>query len=442
MTPPKNPNLAIRHVPSTNQADLSPLRIVQIHSADHGGGAELVALQLHQAFTRLGHDCYLLVGRKLGTNLSVIEIPQVQQWPGQFRLMTLLEKQLGLQYLYGPGSHRLLDLLPWQPDIVLIHSTHRHGGYFDIASLPALSRTQPTFLFLHDMWMMTGHCSYTLGCDRWRHGCGSCPDLTIYPGIPKDGTRINWLRKRLHYHRSTFHVGAPAKWALERAAESPLLRDHPQYLIYNGIDTSVFKPGDQHSARTRLGLPLDDRIVLFLANHGAANPFKDFDTLLKAIVSVKCTDPSVTLVAVGHAADAVSSTSLPGHITFRPYASDRRIVADYYRAADVFCHATREDVCPLTVLEAQCCGTPVIATRVGGIPEIILDRQTGRLVPVGQSERLAHVLEELISSPTMTRNLGQAAARHALETFSLERQAQQFLDLFHQAVPSHDRSTP
>ena len=50
----------------------------------------------------------------------------------------------------------------------------------------------PVALTLHDEWLLTGHCAYTLGCERWRIGCGRCPDLTIYPAIRRDSTAENF----------------------------------------------------------------------------------------------------------------------------------------------------------------------------------------------------------------------------------------------------------
>ncbi len=68
----------------------------------------------------------------------------------------------------------------------IVQCHNLHGGYFDLRALQWLSARVPTLLTLHDMWTLTGHCAHALGCDRWRTGCGRCPDLKLDPAIRAD----------------------------------------------------------------------------------------------------------------------------------------------------------------------------------------------------------------------------------------------------------------
>ena len=79
---------------------------------------------------------------------------------------------------------------------VLYHVLH------DLRQLAPLSHRLPVAMTLHDEWTFTGHCAYALHGDRWRDGCGSCPDLGVYPAIPRDGTRANLRAKASIYERS------------------------------------------------------------------------------------------------------------------------------------------------------------------------------------------------------------------------------------------------
>lgn len=82
-----------------------------------------------------------------------------------------------------------------RPTTDILHLHNLHGGYFDLRQLPRLSQTLPTFITLHDTWLLSGHCAYSNGCQRWQIGCGHCPDLTLYPATPRDATAQNWQRK-------------------------------------------------------------------------------------------------------------------------------------------------------------------------------------------------------------------------------------------------------
>ena len=92
-----------------------------------------------------------------------------------------------------PGSVHVLKLTEAKPDILHFHNLH--GNYFDLRALIELSNQVPVVLTLHDAWLFSGHCAHSLECERWKKGCGNCPDLTIYPPILRDATAYNWQQK-------------------------------------------------------------------------------------------------------------------------------------------------------------------------------------------------------------------------------------------------------
>jgi len=241
---------------------------------------------------------------------------------------------------------------------------------------------------------------------------------------------MNWRRKRRMFQRSTITLGAPSQWLLDRSAESPLVARFSRFLIHNGVDLEIFYPGDRSEARRCLGLPDDEPILLFLANKGTKSRFKDFYCLAQALRKLSDSDVQVRLVTVGGEPTKEVREALPSSVIFVPYIDDRDTVGDYYRAADLFCHATLADVCPLTVLESQACGTPVVASRVGGVPEIVQNGQTGLLVPQGDAGQFAKAITDLLNQPDRLRRMGRAAVKHATDSFSLSDQADKFIKMF------------
>ena len=103
-------------------------------------------------------------------------------------------------------------------------------------------------------------------------------------------------------------------------------------------------------------------------------------------------------------------------------------MAAYYRAADVMLHAAVAENFPCTVLEAMACGTPVIATVVGGVPEQIVDGSTGFLVPRGDAEAMASRAMHLIEDHSLAQSMGAAAAIHIEKHYDLKQQAGMYLD--------------
>jgi glycosyltransferase involved in cell wall biosynthesis len=108
-------------------------------------------------------------------------------------------------------------------------------------------------------------------------------------------------------------------------------------------------------------------------------------------------------------------------------------VADYLRASDVYVLPTRADNHPLTSLEALASGTPVVASRVGGLPEQVT-AETGVLVEPGDPAGLAQALEELLRDPERRARMGAAAVGDARASFSIDRQADAYVDLYREVV--------
>jgi glycosyltransferase involved in cell wall biosynthesis len=117
----------------------------------------------------------------------------------------------------------------------------------------------------------------------------------------------------------------------------------------------------------------------------------------------------------------------PDRLRLLGYRSD---ISELLSASDFFVLPSLAEGLPLSMLEAMAQALPVVATPVGGIPEVITDGLNGRLVPVNQPETLAKVLAELIRDPALRRSLGSTALRHVQDRFSFERMAQRYEALY------------
>ena len=411
--------------------DERPLTVVQLSTFDTGGGAEKAAFSLHRIYREMGHRSILVVGGKRADDPDVLAIDNSGRWRGLGLVKAAAEKLLGWQYLSFPGSGRLAELVgrPWD----VLHAHNLHGGYFDLAALPALSRLAPTILMMHDNWLQTGHCACHLACPRWQTGCGRCPDLGIYPGIPRDGTRFNWRRKRRLLCSSRLWLTAPSQSLLDEAQRS-LLAGKPARLVRNGVDLEVFSPGSRSEARTALGLPQDAPLLLFAATDALTNPFKDGATLLAALTQLVRSKPGVRLVALGGRTMPEGYQPLANSVIARPFEADPRKVTLYYRAADVLAHATRADSAPLSILESLACGLPVVASRVGGIPEYVEDGKTGLLVPPGQAPALAAALRRVIEDRALAAELSRNGLAAARQRYHLRDQARSYLEWYRELI--------
>ncbi len=117
-------------------------------------------------------------------------------------------------------------------------------------------------------------------------------------------------------------------------------------------------------------------------------------------------------------------------IRFIPYQKDPEQVARYYQAADLYLHPARADTFPNTDLEALACGTPVVASAAGGIPEQVVEGKTGFLVPVGDARAMAERVLDLLADDGLRVRMGREAAEDAARRFGLERMVGEYLTFY------------
>jgi D-inositol-3-phosphate glycosyltransferase len=189
-----------------------------------------------------------------------------------------------------------------------------------------------------------------------------------------------------------------------------------------GVDTELFRPGDRQAARTALGLP-PGPLLLYV---GRLAPIKGLDTLLDALARVRAGSRGVQLLVVGgdadepvdgHEADLrrrIVALGLERAVTFVP-AQPQNVLPRYYAAADVSLLPSYYESFGMVALEAMACGSPVIASRVGGLTTTVRDGVTGFLVPEGNVAALAERIETLIDDPDLGWRMGMEGVRWAAE---------------------------
>lgn len=434
------------------------MNILQIAQSEQGGGASKVALNLHRGYLSTGHDARLLVKFPAiktpglsGINAFYGTTPwapicksvdniigRFSHFRGQRRLRELTwgiaspsrlwDWWRGIEDFNYPYSYKLLDDKEWRPDVIQLHNISTN--FFDLKALEFLSHKLQVVISLHDSWAFTGHCGHPIDCERWRIGCGECPDLKRSPPVRRDNTRHNWQRKKEIYSNSRLFIASPSKWLLGLARESVLVAEEYK-VIPNGIDLDCFGPGNRKDTREFLELPQDAFICLYVSGVGVKkDAYKDYFTVYKAIERIRkiISAENIVFVCVGGRPPAKHAA----RHRYVGYVKDPKLLSRYYHAADVFLHAANAETFGLTLIEAQACGTPVIATAVGGIPEVVRDGETGFLVPRQSSEEMANRILDLIADRAKCNRIGASAALLAKNRFGLQTQILSYLEWFRQ----------
>lgn len=443
------------------------MNIVSINLTDQSGGAESMALNTTLALRKAGHNALFLVKRKTSRHDCVQPLNTGKEWSLWTRFWIALARKVktrnctladyasylieamgaprkawrryrGLDDFDWPGVLEAIAALPQKPDLIHIHNLH--GNYFDLRILPQLTQRYPTVITLHDAWLLSGHCAHSFGCNKWKTGCGNCPDLRIPHAVTHDATHANWQLKKAIFSNSQVHLISPSKWLMTKVRASHLTRQPGYSIVPNGVNTAIFKPRSREAARKNLNLDTTDFVILAVANWFKDNPFKDYHTLKHALDLIQAQNPNraITFLCIGQP----GTTEYCGRIKriFVPFIQDVTQLARYYNAADVFMYAAHEDTFPTTILEALASGLPIIATRTGGIVEQVREHETGFLVAPGDAAAMAEACTRLIHSPDLRRKLGEQAAIDADRRFTMTRYYADLLTVYHQAIQNHANS--
>jgi glycosyltransferase involved in cell wall biosynthesis len=392
------------------------LNVLHISESDAAGGAARTAYKVHRGLKEQGHASRMLVGRKVTADGDIRRIKRNDAWRAADRACGELLDRLDLQYAFYPSSFGVARD-PWfrAADVVQLHNLH--GSYFSYTALPVLSRTRPIVWLLQDQWAYTGHVAYSLDCERWRHGCGSCPYLAEYPRLERDTTALLWRLKRAVYERSRLTIIVPSRWMLELARSSPLLARFPMHRIPHGVDTDVFRPLPKDEARRRLGLPAGRALVLFSASD-LNEPRKGLHLLEKALSRMD-DPPLLALAGAGEIPRRVETAWL-GSI------GDDEVLAQAYSAADVLAVPTVADALTQTAIESIACGTPCVAFDRGGVTDVVT-HETGYQARFGDVDDLARGLLVVLQD----HDRYAARCREIAEQeFTVELQVRRYVELY------------
>ena len=420
------------------------LKIVQVSPSLSAGGAENSAGNLHRRYLDKGLQSRLFVGgggdgneeHVIGANNdgqrnrsfrwvdSLIKQYDRHEMgiPGTGRVLRFCRKatepvrsikiELGIEDFSFPGTRQLIDLAS---DVDIIHCHNLHGNYFDLNLLPELCKRCGVVLNVREAWLMTGHCAMPLECQKWLSGCGQCPDLDRYPSVKRDATAHNWKRKAGIFQRSAYFLTAPSEWMLHKA-ENSILKSGAvgSNVIPNGYDEALFFPASKSESKQKLGFDENDIIIMTAGFDIRHNIWKNFPVLLRAVeqVAERSRHKNVRFLVIG--AEQQTHRLHDVEVRYLPFMSNQADLADYYRAADIYLHGALVESFGNTLLEAKACGTAIVSSGVGGIPEHVnsmewsglpdsihhypVDNSHGLLVESGNVDAMASALIFLLAT--------------------------------------------
>jgi D-inositol-3-phosphate glycosyltransferase len=323
---------------------------------------------------------------------------------------------------FGPNA-RLINIAAGPPESIEKQEIAAHLPEFERNLLAFVEGENGNYDLVHSHYWMSGVVASRLS-ERW-----SVPHVAMFHTLGE-------VKNRAHSSEHEPASRIAAERAVAKSADRIVVAsDHERHLLTSlyaasddriavvpcGVDLDLFSPMDKEFARRRLGLRKTERIILFV---GRIEPLKGIDILIGAAAQLH-DDENFAVLIVGGDARAESqiealrsqaaALGVDHHISFVGSVEHDKLPL-YYNAADVCVVPSYYESFGLVAVESMACGTPVVASRVGGLTTTISDGETGYLIPWRCPEPFAERLELLLDNDELRASFGRAG-REAVERF-------------------------
>ena len=407
------------------------MKILHINCADYGSTGKIIDAITYYA-SKYGDNSFLCCANKKAEHNNGLEVIRTS-YNHQAGLIKRLISPFGIRYGFSPYStHKIIRKInELKPDIIHIHSVNRYMVNL-YRLLDFIGRKKiPTIITNHAEFFYTGNCAHAFDCDRWKTGCGKCPNLYLATGsILFDCTHYSWKRmyKSLHNADHTIMVSV-SPWVSARAERSPICEKNKKFVILNGIDTDTFTFfRNNFETRKALGISNEKKVLIYVT----AN-FSNSDTDIKGgkyilELADKLKNSNIIFVVVG---PCNINFEIPSNIKLIGTVYDQNYLSKLYSMADLTVITSRRETYSMPVAESLCCGTPVVGFEAGG-PESIAIEEYSQFIEYGNVEKMKNViLEWLNKKQTLNCELISETAKTIYDATTM---ASQYYELYKYAI--------
>jgi glycosyltransferase involved in cell wall biosynthesis len=355
------------------------LKILHLNYFDNIGGAGIAVKRLHNEFLDNGFDSKILVFNAINFDKNVISTNNTLNKILDsifIRLESIILKiykpYIGAFSLNLFGTLSLNKIKNQKPDIIYIHWIN--NSFISINLLKKVLKLNiPTFIFLHDMWFLTGGCHHSFDCIKYIDHCHTCINLNSKYKYDLS-YRLFKSKKNILQKYKNYKIIAPSKWIATCATQSAFFKYKTVVKIPNFVDMNVFKKLDKSHSRKILNINLDTKIILFGADMANTNPYKGWSYLKESLNLLEC---NYNLITFG--SNFFDSTINGKQLQIKNFGKihDHFVLALLYNAADVFVIPSLAEAFGQTAIESMSCGTPVVAFNIGGLKDIIIHKKNG-----------------------------------------------------------------
>jgi glycosyltransferase involved in cell wall biosynthesis len=367
------------------------VRIIHL-STSHSGGAATAAFELQKTQITAGQDSFLLTrDRMISSQGEIIPINKMSVNKKLTSKLNTLFSSTYSQDLYGqiaPFSVNTLDFSlidSLKPDVLHIHNWF---NFVSLRGIQELNERYPVLLNLHDSRLLSGGCFYSLDCQRYKQNCAMCPGVKFLPRLV-EGSKLKADQTIAKFRN--YGIVSPSDWMRGMASTTNLGKFAQfNWKVQNVLRESLRVESSSEIRKSGLG-----QSIIFIASQVQLE-VKGLQQLLEASAVLIHSFPDLKIKVVGNASKSfVSQYANKSHIQFLGPLDDSKLL-HLIKSSDLLVVPSKSENSPLVVAEAQLVGCLVLAAKVGGIPEMITDEQTGYLYE-NDVESLAINIEKIFT---------------------------------------------
>lgn len=400
------------------------MRILYISTYFNGGGAEKVMRQLYYGIKKENIETYCIVGRLQNNVPGDVEIIY-KDFAGRC-ITTMTGGCLNNTIIKTRRAKSEIIKCIKEKKIDIVHFHNLHSNYIGLLDVEEIRKYCSNIVItLHDMWMLTGGCAQAFGCEIWKINqyCHSCKgNESMCKGMHYASLLLKY--KICSFKKKGIYFVTPSEWLYDRCRESYLKKENIR-VISHGIALEKFICHKKSTVRKKYHLPENKHILLFVAN-GIHNVYKGFPYLQDALQKVADKEKYALLIVGNGKREKID---LPYDLYDIGYIQDEAMLSEMYAAADLFILPSVADTSSFTAIEAMASGTPVLAFRTGGIPEIVKE-DLGWLVPSQDSKALADKINDIFLDRKELERKTALCRQYVEGHYSEGRMLNQYMELY------------
>lgn len=366
------------------------MKVLQINVVYNNGSTGKIVYDIHTELLKDNIDSVVIFGR--GKKINEKNVYKAS-WELIMKIQSLRSRITG--YAYSGciiSTSKIIKFIKKEkPDVVHLHCLN---GYFvNIYRLLRYLKINniKTVLTLHAEFMYTAGCGYALECEKWKNGCGNCPQLrTERPNSWFfDRSKKEWIKMSKAFNEfNNLTICPVSDWLKYRAKQSPFLKDKNFETVTNGINTEIFRYRSNKSLKDKHKIK-DEKIIIHVTSDFKSN-IKGGKTVIE--IAKKLVNSKVKFIIIGFNGDI---NELPENVIGVSKIINQNELAEYYSLADITLLTSKKETFSMVCAESLCCGTPIVGF-LAGAPETITIKEYSKFVEQGNIDEIIKAINEYL----------------------------------------------